>query len=108
MGQYRSWCSPPHWMDLEDAVTVPWMAEFTRNPVPERVVGCKTTYPTDLDQAVVVKSEDGQELHSGVFSRTIANLARTLVGRAEPALMFNAGRHLATQTGLRWQRSPRR
>ena len=28
----------PHWMDLEDAVAVPWMAEFTRNPLPERIV----------------------------------------------------------------------
>jgi hypothetical protein len=28
----------PHWMDLEDAVAVRWMAEFTRNPVPERIV----------------------------------------------------------------------
>ncbi len=28
----------PHWMDLEDAVAVPWMAAFTRDPVPERVV----------------------------------------------------------------------
>lgn len=28
----------PHWMDLEDAVAVPWMAEFTRNPMPERIV----------------------------------------------------------------------
>lgn len=28
----------PHWMDLEDAVAVPWMAAFTRNPNPTRVV----------------------------------------------------------------------
>ena len=28
----------PHWMDLEDAVAVPWMAKFTRNPTPDRVV----------------------------------------------------------------------
>jgi poly(3-hydroxybutyrate) depolymerase len=28
----------PHWMDLEDAVAVPWMAEFTRNPVPTQIV----------------------------------------------------------------------
>ncbi len=28
----------PHWMDLEDAVAVPWMAEFTRNPTPSTVV----------------------------------------------------------------------
>jgi hypothetical protein len=27
-----------HWMDLEDAVAVPWMAEFTRDPVPNRIV----------------------------------------------------------------------
>jgi len=28
----------PHWMDLEDAVAVPWMAEFTRDPLPDRIV----------------------------------------------------------------------
>ena len=28
----------PHWMDLEDAVAVPWMAEFTRNPTPAKIV----------------------------------------------------------------------
>jgi hypothetical protein len=28
----------PHWMDLEDAVAVPWMADFTRNPLSKRVV----------------------------------------------------------------------
>jgi len=27
-----------HWMDLEDAVAVPWMAMFTRKPLPEKVV----------------------------------------------------------------------
>jgi hypothetical protein len=27
-----------HWMDREDAVAVPWMAKFTRNPFPPRVV----------------------------------------------------------------------
>jgi poly(3-hydroxybutyrate) depolymerase len=28
----------PHWMDLEDAVAVPWMAKFTRAPNPATVV----------------------------------------------------------------------
>lgn len=28
----------PHWMDLEDAVAVPWMAAFTRDTTPERIV----------------------------------------------------------------------
>lgn len=27
-----------HWMDLEDAVAVPWMLQFTRNPIPSRLV----------------------------------------------------------------------
>jgi hypothetical protein len=27
-----------HWMNLEDAVAVDWMAKFTRNPIPEKVV----------------------------------------------------------------------
>jgi hypothetical protein len=27
-----------HWMDHEDAAAVPWMAKFTRNPWPKRVV----------------------------------------------------------------------
>ncbi|MBI1371578.1 MAG: alpha/beta hydrolase [Phycisphaera sp.] len=27
-----------HWMDREDAAAVPWMAKFTRNPTPDRVV----------------------------------------------------------------------
>ena len=27
-----------HWMDREDAAAVPWMSEFTRNPLPRRIV----------------------------------------------------------------------
>ena len=27
-----------HWMGLQDAIAVPWMAEFTRNPHPQRIV----------------------------------------------------------------------
>lgn len=27
-----------HWMNLEDKVAVPWMAKFTRNPFPEKIV----------------------------------------------------------------------
>ena len=28
----------PHWMDLEDAAAVPWMARYKRNPTPGKVV----------------------------------------------------------------------
>jgi hypothetical protein len=68
----------PHWMDLEDAVALPWMAEFTRNPVPDRIVWYQddvthsrsywlavedprvdTTVTADLDgQLIQVSSED--------------------------------------------------
>ncbi len=27
-----------HWMNLEDKAALPWMAKFTRNPVPDRIV----------------------------------------------------------------------
>jgi len=27
-----------HWMDREDAVAIPWMAKFNRNPLPTRIV----------------------------------------------------------------------
>ncbi|MFO0616264.1 MAG: hypothetical protein U0414_26960 [Polyangiaceae bacterium] len=35
-----------HWMDLEDAVAVPWMQQFTRNPIPEKVVWVELGVPT--------------------------------------------------------------
>ncbi len=35
----------PHWMNLEDAVALPWMAKFTRNPVPDRIVWKQTGAP---------------------------------------------------------------
>ncbi len=34
----------PHWMNLEDAVALPWMSGFTRNPIPEKVVWRGTGY----------------------------------------------------------------
>ncbi len=35
----------PHWMDLEDAVAVPWMAEFTRDPIPTKIVWYQDDVP---------------------------------------------------------------
>jgi poly(3-hydroxybutyrate) depolymerase len=36
-----------HWMNLEDKAALPWMAKFTRNPVPTRVVWKQTGTPHD-------------------------------------------------------------
>jgi predicted peptidase len=127
----------PHWMGLEDKAALPWMAKFTRNPIPERIVWkqtgtlhersywlavpqgdpkadalviaerdgqtieIKTTEKVkkllirlddrmaDLDQAVVVKHA-GKELYRGAVSRTIGAIVRTLSGRGDPSLVFDA------------------
>ncbi|MBN9120619.1 MAG: polyhydroxyalkanoate depolymerase [Planctomycetes bacterium] len=126
-----------HWMNLEDKVALPWMAKFTRNPVPEKVVWKQTGTPhdrsywlavpageakgdslviatragqlidittaekvtrllvrfddrtADLDKPVEVK-HGGKTLYAGAAPRTIATLTKTLVGRGDPALGFEA------------------
>jgi hypothetical protein len=126
-----------HWMNLEDKAALPWLAKFTRNPVPEKVVWKQTGTPhdrsywlavpkgeakdgtlavaersgqkieitqsekvgkllirlddqmADLDQPVTV-THAGKELFAGTPPRTIAVLAKTLVGRGDPRLMFDA------------------
>lgn len=37
-----------HWMDLQDAVALPWMAKFQRNPLPKRVIWKQSSSPIDL------------------------------------------------------------
>jgi hypothetical protein len=37
----------PHWMSLEDKVALPWMAKFTRDPIPERIVWKQTEVAHD-------------------------------------------------------------
>jgi hypothetical protein len=126
-----------HWMNLEDKAALPWMAKFTRNPTPEKVVWKQTDVPhdrsywlavptaeakndslviatragqvidiataekvskllvrfddrmADLDKPVEVKHV-GKVLYSGVAARTIATLTKTLAGRGDPGLVFDA------------------
>jgi poly(3-hydroxybutyrate) depolymerase len=126
-----------HWMNLEDKAALPWMAKFTRNPVPDRVVWKQTGVPhdrsywlavpadaakvgtlvvasrdgqtvkldtvekvgrvivrfddrmADLDKPVTV-THNGKALYAGTPARTIALLVRTLAGRGDPRLMFDA------------------
>ncbi len=126
-----------HWMDREDKAALPWMAKFTRNPVPDRVVWKQTGTPhdrsywlavptkeakgdslviatrtgqtidivtaekvskllirlddrmADLDKPVEVKHA-GKTLFTGEAPRTVGVLVRTLVGRGDPALVFDA------------------
>ena len=63
-----------HWMDREDKAALPWMAKFTRNPVPDKVVWKQTGTPHDhsywlavppgeaKDGTLVVATRDGQKI----------------------------------------------
>ncbi|MBM4068044.1 MAG: alpha/beta hydrolase [Planctomycetes bacterium] len=126
-----------HWMNLADKVALPWLAKFTRDSTPERVVWKQTGIArercywlavpprqmntaslviaqrkgqtvqitaaektpqllirfsdrmADLDRPVTV-THAGKELFAGTVSRTIEVLSRTLAGRGDPKLMFDA------------------
>jgi poly(3-hydroxybutyrate) depolymerase len=126
-----------HWMDLQDKAALPWMAKFTRNPTPDRVVWKQSGTPhdrsywlavppgeakgdslvvarregqtveitqaekvgnllvrlddrmADLDKPVTIKC-DGKELFSGKAARTVGVMVKTLAGRGDPKLMFDA------------------
>ncbi|MBY0461361.1 MAG: hypothetical protein K2V38_28930, partial [Gemmataceae bacterium] len=127
----------PHWMGGEDKVALPWMAKFTRNPVPEKVVWKQTGAPhdrsywlavptkdanvdslviaerkgqtvaitaaekvtkllvrfddrtADLDKPVEVKHDD-KSLFAGIAPRTVGTLVKTLHGRGDLGLTFDA------------------
>jgi hypothetical protein len=126
-----------HWMDREDKAALPWLAQFTRNPVPARVVWKQTGVPhpcsywlavppgeatTDalviasrMEQTITIDASDkvrkllvrlddhmmdldrevkvtraGKELFTGTPSRTVAVMLKTLAGRGDPRLMFDA------------------
>ena len=127
-----------HWMNLEDKAALPWMAKFSRNPVPDRIVWMQTGVPhersywlavppggalvgaevvaqrkgqkidivrasekitklhvrlddrmADLDQPIEV-SFRGETRFTGTPPRTIAAMLKTLAGRGDPELMFDA------------------
>lgn len=126
-----------HWMNLEDKTALPWMAKFTRNPVPEKVVWKQTGAPhdrsywlavpaseakgdslvvaqrsgqtveistaekvtkllvrfddrtADLDKPVEV-TYAGKTLFTGSAPRTVGTLVKTLAGRGDLGLTFDA------------------
>lgn len=126
-----------HWMGLEDKAALPWMAKFTRNTLPEKVVWKQTGTPhdrfywlavptmeaksdslaivtrdgqnfdivrvekidkltirlddrmADLDKAITI-THGGRKLYDALPSRTIGVMLKTLSGRGDPKLMFDA------------------
>jgi poly(3-hydroxybutyrate) depolymerase len=126
-----------HWMGGQDKAALPWMARFTRDPTPRRVVWKQTGVAHDRSywlaippgqaraDSLVIAHREGQaveitaaekvatllvrlddrmadldrpvtvtrgerKLYGGAVRRTIGVLVRTLVGRGDPKLMFDA------------------
>lgn len=78
-----------HWMDLEDAVAVPWMAEFTRNPVPTRVVWLQDDVPHDRFYWLGLAPEDqvaGRSVVASYEGQSVTVAASDLEGELEVLL----------------------
>src|SRR5205085_678745 len=73
-----------HWMDREDAEAVPWMAKFTRNPLPRRVVWKQGAAPHERFYWLAVPKEDakpGAEVRAAIGGQTITIGPETTVDR---------------------------
>ncbi len=66
----------PHWMDLEDAVAVPWMAAFTRDPTPDTIVWYQDDVPQRRSYWLAVDAD--QALAATLVRATLRGQAITL------------------------------
>jgi hypothetical protein len=101
-----------HWMDLEDAVAVPWMAKFTRDPAPKHVVWLQDDVPHERfywlavppEQAVtatkVVATASGQAISLDVtgIDDLKVRLSDALVDLDQPVTISEGGAELFAGT----------
>ena len=59
-----------HWMNRKDAVAVPWMAKFTRNPLPDKVVWRQSSTTHDRFYWLAAEPKDRQPGAKMVVSRS--------------------------------------
>ena len=99
-----------HWMDREDAVAVPWMMQYRRNPFPNRVVWKQDDVTHDrfywlaLDAgerkaaSEIVASRDGQSIDvaSAQVGRVRVLLNDAMVDLDEPVVITSAGKPVVT------------
>ncbi|HET8939626.1 MAG TPA: hypothetical protein VFN67_39580 [Polyangiales bacterium] len=45
INQWQVHAGKPHWMDMEDAVSIPFLQSHTRNPIPDKIVWEQAEYP---------------------------------------------------------------
>lgn len=99
----------PHWMDLQDAVAVPWMAEFTRDPTPNTIVWYQDDVPHSrfywlavAPEQATAKTEaratcDGQRitLDTTGMTRIMVRLSDDLIDLDQPVAISANGRTLS-------------
>lgn len=95
----------PHWMDLEDAVAVPWMADFTRDPLPDKVVWLQDDVAHDRfywlavlggsatpgARVVATRSEQQIEVQATGVSRLLIRLTDTMIDLDQPVQIVSGG-----------------
>ncbi len=81
----RIYLGLPHWMDRKDAEALPWMARFTRDPWPKRVVWVQDDVPHDRFYWLRI-GDAGQLKVGGTIVATAAGQAITIAGDVPPGL----------------------
>ena len=80
----RIYARLPHWMDRRDAEAVPWMAGFTRDPWPKRIVWVQDDVPHDrfywLKIPDVAAAKTGDRIDATVAGQTIALTGKVPAG----------------------------
>jgi transglutaminase-like putative cysteine protease len=105
-----------HWMNLEDAVAVDWMAQFTRNPLPQKVVWKQSSVTHDRfywlavptgeakgGQLLIVK-RIGQEVHiekAEQISGVTVMLNDAMVDLDQPVRIVMGGKELSNSVPIR-------
>lgn len=98
-----------HWMERKDAEALPWMAKFTRNPWPKKVVWVQDDVTRDRfywikipDKAAakegqkIIASVEGQtiRLDGDVPAKTVLRLSDQLVDLDQPVTVFVKGKQV--------------
>ena len=58
----------PHWMDLEDAIAIPWMLKYTRNPLPDKVVWVQDNVTHDRFYWLATPHDQAKQKQAAVVS----------------------------------------
>ena len=93
-----------HWLDRKDAAAIPWMAKFTRNPVPRRIVWRQDSHSrfywlatAKLTPGAVVRADLKDQtiaLAPGDAKQLIIRLSDGMLDLDKPVIVTSAGKKL--------------